>query len=288
MISWPDDLVSSIARRRSVIFLGAGTSMNSENAAGHRPPSWAEFLRRGIEKCNGSHSEMNRLMKAGDYLSCCQIIKYKLGHDWVPFIEECFLTPKFKHSSLHELILSLDSAIVATPNFDKIFDNYAASQTQNLLKIKKFYDDDIPRVLRGGKEQRLILKIHGCIDTPDKLVFTREEYADIRNKYANFYRAMDALVLTHTFLFVGCSMNDPDLALLLEQYARSFGSAPPHYVTLSGKKSNEYVRMIESNFNLRLLPYSAADGHKELLDSMENLRDQVEEERTKLATSTLW
>ncbi|MBB3567202.1 SIR2 family protein [Rhizobium sp. BK491] len=288
MIAWPEDLVSAIARRRAVIFIGAGISMNSKDQHGNSPPNWSRFLEDGIAKCAGSQTEMKRLLRSGDLLTCCQIIKHKMGHDWVPYLEECFLAPQFSHAPMHEEILRLDASIVATPNFDKIFDNYATATTGNLLKIKKYFDDDLPRVLRGGERNRLILKIHGCIDTPDKLVFTREDYADIRNRHANFYRAMDALILTHTFLFIGCGMNDPDLSLVLEQYARSFGAAPPHYFAVSGKRTPEFASLLERNFNLRLLPYSAADGHEELLESMRDLNNRVEQRREKLAESNLW
>jgi hypothetical protein len=290
MIQWPKEIISAIARRRSVIFLGAGASMSSVNSGGLRPPSWKAFLETGISRCTGNCSEMKRLLKNGDYLSCCQILKYRLNHDWIPFVEEIFLNRHFPANPLHEAIFSLDSSIVLTPNFDKIFDTYASSQTHspNLIKIKKYYDDDIPRVLRGGGNQRLILKIHGCIDTPDKLIFTREDYANIRNGNANFYRAIDALIFTHTFLFIGCGMNDPDLALVLEQYARSFGAAPPHYVALGGKNTDEYTRMLQNNYNLKILEYSTANDHKELLDSVKDLYNHIEVERSKLSTSTLW
>jgi hypothetical protein len=261
--------------------------MQSRNAAGQTPPSWKAFLERGIARCPTPHTEMKKLIKAGDFLTCCQYIKYKLGTDWVPFLEQEFLHPMYQPSPMHEAIFKLDSSIVLTPNFDKIYDGYA-NKPGNLLKVKKFYDEDIPRALRGTEKQRLILKVHGCIDTPDRLVFTREDYADIRNKHANFYKAMDALVLTHTFLFVGCGMNDPDLALVLEQYARSFGAAPPHYVTLPGKPSIEYARMLEKNYNLKILPYSAASGHKELLESIEGLVSEVETVRADLALTALW
>ncbi|MDR6770434.1 SIR2 family protein [Azospirillum sp. BE72] len=288
MITWPNEVVSSIARRRSVLFLGAGVSMNSKNDAGASPPSWKEFLEKAILRCPAPHTEMKKLLNNGDYLTCCQIAKYKLNHDWVPFVEEMFLTPQFKHNDLHTAILGLDSSVVLTPNLDKIYDNYAQSKTSNLLKIKKFYDDDIPRALRGGENQRLILKIHGCIDTPDKLVFTREDYADIRNKNANFYRAIDSLVLTHTFLFLGCGMNDPDLSLVLEQYARSFASAPPHYIAFSGKISDEYGKMLQNNYNLRILQYSPTNNHQELLESVKDLSSLVEVKRQELSNSYLW
>lgn len=288
MIEWPEDLVSSIARRRAVLYLGAGVSMNSLGETGTKPPSWKNFLQRGIDKCVGSKAEMKRLLKSGDYLTCCQILKYRLGHDWVPFIEDSFLKPKFKPTDIHESILSLDSTIVLTTNFDKIYDNYATAKTNNFLKVKKFYDDDVARALRGGVDQRLILKVHGCIDTPDKLIFTREEYANARNKNANFYKAIDALVLTHTFLFIGCGLNDPDIMLILEQYARTFGASPPHYIVQSGRSSAEYIKMLEDNYNLRVLPYSSVHDHHELTESIINLVSKVEDQREFLAKSRLW
>lgn len=288
MIAWPEELITSIARRRSVVFVGAGASMNSKNAAGESPPSWQAFLSEGIERCEGKTRELKKLLSRGEYLTCCQLLKYKLGHDWIPFVEEKFLNPQYKHAAIHEKIFALDSSIVVTPNFDKIYDNFAIAQGNNLPKVKMYYDQDIPRVLRGSEKQRLILKIHGCIDTPDRLVFTREDYANIRNKYANFYRSMDALIFTHAFVFIGCGMNDPDIMLLLEQYARAFSAAPPHFMTTADSFSSEYQRLLTTNYNLRLLRYSSANDHQELLDSMIALVDAVEVRRQELANSTLW
>jgi TorA maturation chaperone TorD len=83
-------------------------------------------------------------------------------------------------------------------------------------------------------------------------------------------------------------MNDTYLALVLDQYARSFGAAPPQYVALSGKISAEYKRLLSNNYNLKVLEYSSAHDHKELLDSVLLLVDLVEAERARLADSTLW
>lgn len=288
MIDWPKDLIHSVARRRSVLFLGSGISANSIGDGGVRPPTWGKVLRLGIDKCQNPKKEMNDLLKKGDFLSCCQILKSRLQDDWVPFLEENFLQPNFKPAEIHEAILKLDSSIVATPNFDKIYDDFATAKTGGLLKTKYFYDDDIPRALRGGGQQRLILKVHGCINTPDKVIFTREEYADARHRYSAFYRALDALFLTHTFIFIGCGMSDPDLNLLLEQYTRSFTSAPPHYAVLSGKTTDDYKALLRSNYNLKVLNYSANSGHVELLESLRKLEDKVNEERDNLSDTRLW
>ena len=43
-MNWPDKLVEIIARRQCVLFLGAGLSMNSVDAAGNHPKGWKDFL----------------------------------------------------------------------------------------------------------------------------------------------------------------------------------------------------------------------------------------------------
>lgn len=48
-MNWPDKLVEIIARRQCVLFLGAGLSMNSVDAAGNHPKGWKDFLLMGLE-----------------------------------------------------------------------------------------------------------------------------------------------------------------------------------------------------------------------------------------------
>jgi len=288
MIDWPLDVVESIARRRVVLFLGAGVSMNSTNANGLHPPKWDKFLEEGISRCTGSTVEMKSLLKEGDLLSCCQLIKIRMGLQWINFIQDQFLTPSFQSAEIHKEIFELDASIVVTPNFDKIYDNFANKQSNGFLKIKKFYDDDLPLALRGGAEQRLILKIHGCIDTPHKLIFTREDYAKARHDRNRFYRFLEGLFLTHTFLFIGCGMKDPDLNLLLEQYAHSFSGAPANYVLLSTTSKGETKNLLNSNYNLDPLFYSPKDEHKELLDSIRDLKNRVSNKREEIAQRWLW
>lgn len=289
MINWPTDLITSIARRRAVLFLGAGTSMNATNTIGNHPPSWHQFLSDAIDRCPGTDKkEMKDCLKSGDYLTCCQLVKYILGDKWITLVEDVFLNPNYSHGKIHEHIFDLDSGIVITTNFDKIYENYARKKDPNPFRVKSYYDDDIVRSLRGNGEQRLLLKIHGCIDTPDKLIFTREDYSSIRHRYANIYRAIDALIVTHTFLFIGCGLNDPDLSLVLEQYARSFCAAPPHYILLSKAISNNYKLMLKNNYNVETLIYSSKNNHEELTDSIKDLVDRVEDRRGRLATSGLW
>ena len=166
MIAWPQDLILDIARRRTVLFLGAGISKNAANAAGVRPKDWIEFLEEGASRIN-PNKHVAKLIKNGDYLTACEIIKSRLGKDdFTTFVINEFSTPQFLPAKIHTDIFELDSRIVATPNFDKIYETQANHLAHGTIKVKRYSDDDIADAVR--RFERMILKVHGCIDDPVK------------------------------------------------------------------------------------------------------------------------
>jgi len=230
MINWPQEIVDDISRRRSVVFLGSGISMNSANADGRRPKSWLEFLSDLLGHVQ-PNKHIRTLLKEKDFLTACEVIKRHLGRDdFIKEVRDEFLTPQYEHAEIHENIFALDSRIVATPNFDKIYETFANAKAKGSIVIKHHYENDVNLAIRGS--HRLILKIHGTIDSPDKLIFTRAEYAEARTRYAAFYENLQALALTHTFVFLGCGVNDPDIKLLLEDTLFRHPSTRKHLMLL--------------------------------------------------------
>ena len=265
MISWPTDLISDIARRRVVLFLGAGISMNSKTSDGKRPKNWCQLLEEAAKQIpRNSRSVVRRLLKERDYLTACDVVKRQLGADkYATFFNKEFLEPKFEHASVHELIFGLDSQIVATPNIDKTYETFANHKAKGSIKTKHFYDDDVADAIR--RSNRLVLKVHGTIDSPAKMIFTRAEYAAARTKHAEFYSILDALLVTNTFLFLGCGVNDPDIRLVLENYAFRFRNTRRHFMTIPDDAlSKEEITSIEDSMNLTFLPYKSKNNHREL------------------------
>ncbi len=287
MIRWPGKLISDLARRRTVVFLGAGISLNSTNPAGQRPKTWLAFLELAAEPLSPSR-HIKSLFKEKDYLTACEVIKNALGRDtFNERLRDEFLTPRFQHARIHEAIFELDSRIVATPNFDKIYETYANHAAGGSIVIKHHYDPDIAEAIRGTA--RLILKVHGTIDSPERMIFTRKEYAEARGKFRSFYSLLEALALTHTFLFLGCGVNDPDLRLLLEDTFFRHPGLHPHLFVLPTKTVHPAVRIVlEETMNLRILTYSPANNHRELGESIENLVEMVEDERDALRNNGNW
>ena len=288
MINWPDDLVLDIARRRCVLFLGAGISRNSQNSTGRSPRTWVEFLKHVAQNLRPAPRHINKLLREGDLLTVCELLKMKLGRDkFNSIVIEEYASPGYTPAEIHETIFKLDSRIVATPNFDKIYETLANHKTGGSVRVKHQYDDDVVEAIR--RSGQLVLKVHGTIDTPNKMIFTRAEYAEARSKYNAFYSIFKALVLTHTFLFLGCGVNDPDIKLLLEDSFFRHTNARPHlFVLPESALHDDVAEIVEETMNVKILTYDPAGGHTQLKLSLDKLVERVEHERLELQRNMNW
>ncbi|MEI7827911.1 MAG: SIR2 family protein [Euryarchaeota archaeon] len=288
MIVWPADLISDLARRKTVVFMGSGISRNSQDVTGRHPKTWAEFLNHMCASAPSPIPQVKTLLKEKDFLTACEIVKRSIGQaEFDNHLRAEFLSPGYQHARIHEHIFALDSRIVATPNFDKIYDTYANYKAGSSVIVKYYYDPDIAQTIRG--KNFVILKVHGTIDTLGQIIFTRREYAIARVKYASFYALLEALALTHTFLFLGCSVYDPDIRLLLEDVFFRHPSSPPHVFVLPARELHESVRaVVQESMNLKILTYKSTNAYKELEDSIGELVHFVDDERDRLKIDGNW
>lgn len=287
MIKWPDSLQEDLARRRAILFLGSGISANSVNAHNLRPPTWHKFLLAALERCDNPRKHIASLIKRSDYLTACEVLRHRLDEEWNKLLNQIFTDPEFPPAEIHKTIFLLDSRLVLTVNFDKIYDTYSQQASANSVHVKHYYDDDVATFIRDHRY--LVLKAHGTIDRPERMIFTREQYARAQYEFSGFYSLLDSLITTHTFLFLGCGISDPDVQMLLSRHANMFPGSKPHYMCLSSRSVHDDVELsLRRNYNLKVLRYSANNGHKELHESLQALVQLVDERRTKIADEQSW
>ena len=292
MIEWSEDLIDAIARRRCVLFLGSGISANSCNDEGKHPATWEEFLRDVLEKksrLNGCKEVIEEMLELKDYLTACEIIVDKLGEsDFGELAADEFRRAGYKPSAIHAAVYRLDSRLVLTPNIDKIYEQYATNESHATVVVKSYYEEDIAKYLRTN--DFLIIRVHGYVDDISKIIFTHKQYSEARCKYASFYHMLNALMLTHTFVFLGCGISDPDIQLILENSNFLYPGCMPHYfIAAKDTYSDEIEHSLLCNRNLRLLTYDNFDGtHKKLLEELEELIVKVENKRQEISCSGAW
>lgn len=287
MIEWEEELVEAIARRRCVIVIGAGVSKNSVNDNGKRPATWEEFLRNCADDLQDNDC-VNSLLEKRDFLTACEVIKDKISHDGlIDKVQREYQREGYKTADIHRHIYDLDASVVATPNFDNIYETHARITSYGTVIVKDHTSSDIANYLRGG-DHRLILKTHGSADDPQNVIFTRKDYAEARTKYILFYEILKSLALTHTFLFLGCGTDDPDIRTLFEDIQFAHSRIPFHYMTLpSGEVHNDVLGIISESMKIKFLKYSPDNGHMELTESLAELVSKVDDYRVENLSQNL-
>ncbi len=290
MIAWPEDLIRDIASRRSVLFLGAGVSKNASNDKNEHPLDWKEFIEHlATRVSNETHrDEILLSIEDGDLLTACELARRYLQPDGfkTALLNE-FSDKRFVPAKIHDDLARVDSRFVLTTNFDKLYENMANQVQNNTVLVKSYYDEDVADVFR--RTQRVVLKIHGTIDSPDKTIFTRSQYALARKSHTYFYSLLRSLFVTHTHIFMGASLRDPDIQILLEDHAFRFEGTRPHFIVMPADSARPgTLKVMEETMNLRALVYDPSDNHRALADSVAALVPLVETAREQLAITTNW
>ncbi len=290
MIDWPEDLIRDIAARRSVLFLGAGVSRNAANINGVHPREWTDFLGHLASRLHdaGQQAEVKQCIEDADLLTACELArKYLSPSIFKTEMLQEYSGNAYQHAQIHDDLSMVDSRLVMTTNFDKLYENRANHLQYNSVIVKNYYDEDVGDVFR--RQDRVVLKVHGTIDVPDRTIFTRSQYALARRNYGHFYQLLDGLFVTHTFIFLGASMRDPDMQLLLEDHAYRFEGSRPHYIVMPENSARAGVlRILEETMNLKALLYDPVDNHRSLADSIAALVPMVETARERIAATAGW
>jgi hypothetical protein len=275
MITWPNMLVTEVARRRCILFLGAGVASSAKTAQGITPVSWKEFLTKATDLTPiGHRDEITALIQNSKLLLALQAIRDNAdAGDYRALLDKCFNNAAFIPSDLHKVIFNLDSRLVITTNFDKIYEKHCLAASTEGFKVIPYYSSSLGDEIRS--DTRLIIKAHGSIDDISKMVFTKAEYHAAKEHHASFYSILKALLLTNTCIFIGCGMDDPDVLLLLEEVRITANSQRPHYVLLKEGSHSAFVKNdLASAYNIKALEYGPE--HSDLIDNLQDLLAHVE------------
>lgn len=277
---WPDNLVEEMAYRRCILFLGSGISATAKDEQGNCPQTWAKMLTSIREKSSPMLGEedasfISEMLEAKNYLMAVQTIHDSWGKSNLNYyLKEELIRKKYTASSVHRLIKELDSKIVISTNFDKLYESLCLNDPcYSVLDYT-----NAKEIIEGIKSpEYLIIKAHGTLTQSKEIIFTAEQYHKAQSDYPGFYQILRALFLTHTVVFLGYSLQDPDINLVLQYINSYLNHASPHYLVCTTGTPEPLKRHWESSFNVSLIEYGAK--HEELETSLEELKSLVEKLR---------
>lgn len=272
----PEALRKAYGAGRCAVLVGAGASK------GAGLPLWGELLTKMIDAAvahkvitTEREREYRALATRSDkFLMVASGLKDDLHSHFDQFIEETFIAPKPTPTPLHEALVALDKLqFVLTTNYDTLLER-AFRKRNDDVSVCSFTDaGEVQR--RLSRREFFILKAHGdATKLGNQIVLTDVDYRNLLFGQRAYQSLLSAMFTMFTFIFVGASMTDPEISLLLSYIADSFSpnAGPTHYALMAA----EDVTQVEQDrwfkdFKIQLIPVSKQDNYAELTEFLREL-----------------
>jgi hypothetical protein len=271
----PQKLINAYKSKSFGIYIGSGLS----RASGL--PDWKSLIDELInfaenEKyiVNERSLELKRLLEYSEnYLMLAEELKEILSSELPKFIKYKFDAPTLVPSDLLCQIIQLNHKFIITTNYDTLIEKAYA---------KVFHDIPNPLSYRNASAinyniltgQPFILKAHGdAKSAPNEVILTEKDYRNIIFKEKGYQSVLQVLFSTCNVLFLGASLRDPDLKLLLGYIHNIFhGGSPDHYAMINKNDVSETeINRWRKDYNIHVITYDPENDHQALNDFVTEL-----------------
>lgn len=277
------ELAKEINGGSGMLFVGSGTS------AASGLPAWHGLLGELINLLEGTPAarlnptiipEARELLNdRSKWLVLAQLLRSELTDEFYKFINERFTDRHIAPNPVHEAIWSIGWRAIVTTNYDELIEKSYAQHTGGKDLISKF-TYETPGTAASSFRRRIpfVLKAHGDAQVPDTVILTERDYRELIHVQRGFQTLLQTLFCTNSFLFIGASVSDPDLRLLLGYLHTAFhGDTPMHYALIpDNERLNAEDKVLFDEFRIHTVPIPAADRSGATIEFLKDLKDAVD------------
>ena len=236
-----------------IVFEGAGVSKNSN------VPTWWElikiiadkigydrcdFCKKRKEICPETDCEERYAFTQDEFLRIPEYYYQKDTSDnnteYYNLIQNTLSSGKMSNSIDDEIFNLLPHHIITT-NYDSLLEDSANLNAQLYTVVSQ--DSD----LLSKSNERYIIKMHGDLKVPNSIVLKESDYLDYEQKHTLISTFIRSLLVNHTFVFLGYSLNDYNLNLIIgwiNYFRKFYGVAErPSNFLVSSEAPSEYERV---------------------------------------------
>lgn len=278
MIKIPKKLIEAYTKKSFGFFIGAGISQSAGL------PSWEMLLNELIDLAvdinisSDKEKELRYLSKVpSKYLLVAEELKEILSSDMPKFITKRFNDKNIDSpASLDKLVKELNYRFIITTNYDNVIEKsfVKASIVPNELTYR-----DAPSINHNFiNDEIFILKAHGDAKrAPEDIIITEKDYRRIIFAEYGYQSILQALFSTNHILFLGVSLNDPELLLLLGYIHNIFqGGSPDHFALMSNENlTDTEINRWRKDFNINIIPYDPKGNHIEVENFIDSFIEKV-------------
>lgn len=277
---FPTEMLESFKKKSSVFFVGAGISMDAGL------PSWGKLISDLIVVASKQAwcgedkiKEFRELLGTGNnFLLLAEELKSELGSVFYEHIESVFGMPDIKPTPTMESILSVNTNMILTSNYDRLIEN-------TFTKINGYspntftYSQSREIANNYWKEKFFVLKAHGdAVSDVQGIILSQRDYRKTLYRELGYKSILQSIFSTKSVFFVGTSMTDPEFNLLLDYLHESYsGGGPIHYLLISKDKANPIIqKRFFEDFKIQTVIYENASGnHSEIKEYIDELKVKI-------------
>lgn len=259
---FPEPFLRELVEGRWLPIVGAGLSLNAVLAPGKKMPLWDD-LGRSIAREMRDYDYAGALDAISAYAH--QFSRPKLVER---FIELLFITSA-RPGAVHKAFCSINFPVVCTTNFDFLLEKQYDAGPRYCRPIIHEDQLSIPNTEPGV----LLLKLHGDVHHPERLIATEEDYDGFVQRQPLISTYLANLLITKTAVFIGYSLDDPDLRQIFQLIKDRLGkSRRLTYAIRVAASTQEVARFERRGVRVINLPGPKSKYAEILAETFEELR----------------
>jgi len=265
-----DDLARSIKGRQAILFAGAGLSMSVGL------PSWSELVEHMRQELELDPQILQQGVSYQTLAEYYRLTRGSLGplRSWMDrtwsVSEE-----KVRDSRLHALVVALDFPLLYTTNYDNNLEVAFRLHGRNFVKVANARD--IASAVEGLPQ---IVKFHGDFEDDESLVLAETDYFDRLAFDSPLDIKFKADALGRTLLFIGYSLSDLNIRLLLHRLWQTWRRSgrekdrPPSFIFMP--QVDPVQQAVLNQWGLTVLSGESADPQTALQAFLGELKARVD------------
>jgi hypothetical protein len=273
---FPKPLLDDLVAGRWLPMLGAGMSMNAKLPLSTKMPLWPDLG-------TALAAEMAAYSSAGA-LDSISAYQHEYGRaKLIERLTQLLLIKEAEPSETHRAFCSIPFDIVCTTNFDFLLERQYDAIPRYVYPVI----DEEQLSINGANAGTQLLKLHGDLRHPSRLVVTEEDYDGFLSRYPLIATYLANLLITNTAVFIGYSLDDPDFRQIWTIVSDRLGKTRRMaYAIMVDASSSDVARFERRGVKIINLPGSKSRYPSILADTFNELREHIRDNVISVSTVT--
>jgi hypothetical protein len=196
---FPKPVLDDLVTGKWLPVIGAGMSLNAAVPTGKKMPLWAAMSKELTDEL-GDFASTSILDGISAY-------EYEFGRArLIERLSDILLIREAQPGNAHKEFCTIPFDIVCTTNFDFLLERQYDLTPRYVYPVV----DEEQLSINAGIAGTLLLKLHGDLRHPGRLIVTEADYEGFLTNYPLLATYLSNQLITKTAVFIGYSLDDPD------------------------------------------------------------------------------